>query len=203
VTDLRRLTAALAAGALVLVASGCGSDEPSPTDPSSPTSSSPSDTPSAEPTSQPTEEPTSGGTAAGDGYACEAIDVQVAGADNGVPLEEPSGVGEVGGDEGCSLFQQDAPTVVEVELVTRHKGLDQEGDAIQVSGEEEIEDVTVGDNPALLVKGAGSPVYVNLATLAGDRLLTIRLLAPGAKPGQAEQYEQVVLSVAEQVAAAA
>jgi hypothetical protein len=197
VTDLRRLTAALAAAALVLVASGCGGDEPSPTDPSSPTSSSPSDTSTEEPTEEPAD------TAAGDGYACEAIDVRVAGADNGVPLEEPSGVGEIGGDEGCSLFQQDAPTVVEVELVTRHKSLDEEGAGIQVSGEEEIEDVTVGDSPALLVKGAGSPVYVNLATLAGDRLLTIRLLAPGAKPGHAEQYEQVVLSVAEQVVAAA
>ncbi|MBC2934811.1 hypothetical protein [Nocardioides sp. zg-1228] len=202
-TDLRRVTTAFAAVALVLVASGCGGDdEPAPTDPGSATSS-PSGTSSAEPTEEPTEEPTSGGAAGGDGYACEAIDVQVAGADNDVPLEEPSGVGEIGGDEGCSLFQKDEPTVVEVELVTEHGDLDQEGAALQISGQEEIEDVTVGGSPALLVRGAGSPVYVNLATLAGDRLLTIRLLAPGAEPKQVEQYERVVLSVAEQVVAAA
>ena len=73
-TDLGRLTAALAAGALVLVASAC---------------SNPSDTP----TDKTADHPPSADTVAGDGHACEAIDVQVAGADNGVPLEEPSGVG--------------------------------------------------------------------------------------------------------------
>lgn len=191
-TDVRRLALAGLLAATLALTGGCGDDEPATTDgtgsPSGSTSPSPDD--SEEP-SEPTTEPGA--------YACDAIDTAALEAETGVRLKAPESAGEAGGDEGCSLFYRGAATVVSVELVVEHGTLREDLDVIRVVGDEKPEEVTVAGEPALVVSGDGAPVYVNLVTHLGERMLMVRAL--GDTASQVPELEELVPLVAEQVAA--
>ncbi len=54
-----------------------------------------------------------------------------------------------------------------------------------------------------MVTGEDSPLYVNLVTHVGERMLTVRLLAPGEEPDRLQDFEDLVLALSEQVATGA
>lgn len=201
-TDVRRLMVGAVLSATLALA-GCGG-EPSASD-GTPTAEPSSDGPSSEaPSGSATDEPSGEPSAdGGDGPACDAIDVDAVTAETGLALRAPSSAGEVGADEGCSVFVRKSNVAVSIDLAVEHGSLEEDLDQIRILGTEEPEGVSVAGSPALVVTGEASPLYVNLVTHVGERMMTVRLLAPGEEPDRLPELEDLVLVLSEQVAAGA
>jgi len=181
-----------------LALAGCGGgDEPSTTEGTATTE------PSGEGPSETVTDDPSGDPATGGGPACDAIDVDAVTAETGLALRAPSSEGEVGADEGCSVFVRQSTVAVSIELAVEHGSLEEDLDQIRILGTEEPEEVSVAGSPALVVTGEASPLYVNLVTHVGERMLTVRLLAPGEEPARLPELEDLVLVLSEQVATGA